>query len=182
MENEKIVVTQKKSTLLLYIICLIFACVFAAWLVFDLEVGDGGARMKLLFSTPLGVAAGKIFFAVFAAVCLYAAAVLTKRLVNPKPLIVADESGITDNSSDIGFIPWSDIKRIYMVTMKHNKLIQVELEIPEKYLYRLSGLARGAAEINMKLGYQPISFSLNGTGKKPDKILAELTALWERNK
>lgn len=182
MENEKIVVAQKKSTLLLYIICLVFACVFTAWLVFDLEVGDGGSRMKLLISTPLGAAAARIFFAVFAVVCLYAAVVLIKRLINGKPLITADESGITDNSSDIGFVPWSDVKRIYLVTMKHNKLIQVELEIPEKYLYRLSGLARGAVGLNMKLGYQPISFSLNGTGKKTDKILAELTALWERNK
>lgn len=182
MKNEKIVVMQKKSVLLLYIICLIFACIFTAWLVFDLEVGDGGSRTEWLFSTPLGAAAGRVIFAVCAVVCLYAAAVLTKRLVNGKPLIIADESGITDNSSDIGFVPWSDVKRIYLATMKHNKLIQVELEIPEKYLYRLSGLAREAVGLNMKLGYQPISFSLNGTGKKPDKILAELTALWERNK
>lgn len=182
MENEKIVVMQKKSVLLLYIICLIFACVFTAWLVFDLEVGDGGSRTEWFFSTPLGAAAGRVIFAVCAVVCLYAAAVLTKRLVNGKPLIIADESGITDNSSDIGFVPWSDVKKIYLATMKHNRLIQVELEIPEKYLYRLSGLAREAVGLNMKLGYQPISFSLNGTGKKPDKILAELTALWERNK
>ena len=60
MENEKIVVVQKKSTLLLYIICLVFACIFTAWLVFDLEVGDGGSRMKLLISTPLGAAAARM--------------------------------------------------------------------------------------------------------------------------
>lgn len=182
MENEKIVVMQKKSVLLLYIICLIFACVFTAWLVFDLEVGDGGSRTEWFFSTPLGAAAGRVIFAVCAVVCLYAAAVLTKRLVNGKPLIIADESGITDNSSDIGFVPWSDVKRIYLATMKHNRLIQVELEIPEKYLYRLSGLAREAVGLNMKLGYQPISFSLNGTGKKPDKFLAEIILLWENNR
>lgn len=182
MENEKIVVAQKKSVLLLYIICLVFACVFTAWLVFNLEVGDGGSRTELLFSTPLGAAAGRVIFAVCAVVCLYATVVLTKRLINGKPLITADESGITDNSSDIGFVPWSDVKRIYLVTTKHNKLIQVELECPEEYLDRLGGFSRKSVELSIKMGYQPISFSLNGTGKKPDKILAELTALWERNK
>lgn len=182
MESEKIIVMQKKSALLLYIISLIFACGFTGWLVFNVEVGDGGSRMKLLLSTPIGVAAAKILFAVCAVVCVYAAVVLAKRLMNAKPLIIADESGLTDNSSTIGFVPWRDVKRIYMVTVKHNKLIQVELAYPEEYLDRLSGLNRKAAELNMKLGYQPISFSLNGTDKNPDKFLADVTALWERNK
>lgn len=182
MENEKIVVMQKRSTLLLYIISLIFACVCMVWLVFNLEAGNGGARTERLFSTPVGVAAGKILFAVCAAVCVYAAVLLSKRLINAKPLIIADESGITDNSSSIGFVPWQDVKRIYMVTMKNNKLIQVELDRPEEYLDRLGGLARKTAELNMKLGYQAVSFSLNGTDKSPDKFLAEITLLWERNR
>lgn len=179
---EKLIVTQKKSVLLLYIICLIFACVFMAWLVFNVEVGDGGSRTERLFSTPLGIAAGRVLFAVCAVICVYAAVILTKRLINAKPIIIADESGLTDNSSDIDFVPWSDVKRIYMVTMKHNKLIQVELECPEKYLYRLSDLSRKAVELNIKLGYQPISFSLNGTDQDPDKFLADITALWESNR
>ena len=91
------------------------------WLVFNLEAGSGGALTEQLFSTPAGVAAGKVLFAVCAVVCLYAAVILTKRFINPKPLIIADESGLTDNSSDIGFVPWRDVKRIYMVIMKHNK-------------------------------------------------------------
>ncbi|MCI9408577.1 MAG: hypothetical protein HFJ89_02040 [Oscillospiraceae bacterium] len=182
MENEKIVVMQKKSILLMCIICLIFSCGFMIWLVFNLETGSGGALTEQLFSTPVGVAAGKVLFAVCAVVCLYAAVILTKRFINPKPLIIADESGLTDNSSDIGFVPWRDVKRIYMVIMKHNKLIQVELECPEKYLYRLSGLSRKAVGLNIKMGYQAISFSLNGTGNNPDKFLAELIKLWERNR
>lgn len=182
MENEKIVVMQKKSTLLLYIISLIFACVLMVWLVFNIEVGDGGSRTERLFSTPLGVAAGRVLFAFCSVVCVYAAVILTKRLINAKPLIIADESGFTDNSTTIGFVPWRDVKRIYMVTMKHNKLIQVEVENHEEYLDRLSGLNRKAAELNMKLGYQPISFSLNGTGRNTDKFLADIILLWERNK
>ena len=121
MENEKIVVMQKKSILLMCIICLIFSCGFMIWLVFNLEAGSGGALTEQLFSTPAGVAAGKVLFAVCAVVCLYAAVILTKRFINPKPLIIADESGLTDNSSDIGFVPGRDVKRIYMVIMKHNK-------------------------------------------------------------
>ncbi|MDE6745750.1 MAG: hypothetical protein K2J72_03820, partial [Oscillospiraceae bacterium] len=94
-------------------------------------------------------------------------------------------SGFPDNSgraNPICFVPWSEVKRIYMVTMKHSKLIQVELTYPEEYLNRMGGLARKAAELNMKLGYQPISFSLNGTGKNPDKFLADMISIWERNK
>lgn len=181
MENEKIIVSQKKSTLLLYIICTVFACVFMIFLVFNVEVSDDG---EWLLSTPFGVAAAKVFFAVCAVLCVYSAVIFIKRLINYKPLIILDESGFTDNSGadPIGFVPWSDVKRIYMVTMKHNKLIQVELAYPEEYLNRMGGLTRKAAELNMKLGYQPISFSLNGTGKDPDKFLADMILIWERNK
>lgn len=183
MENEKIVVSQKKSTLVICIISLFFACIVMIFMIFNVEVGDGGS-MKWFFSTPFGAAAAKVFFAICAVLCVYSAVIFIKRLINYKPLIVVDESGFTDNSSaePIGFVPWSDVKRIYMVTMKHNKLIQVELTYPEEYLNRMGGLARKAAELNMKLGYQPISFSLNGTGKNPDKFLADMISIWERNK
>lgn len=175
--------SQKKSTLVICIISLFFACIVMIFMIFNVKAGDGG-RMKWLLSTPFGAAAAKVFFAVCAAACAYSAVIFIKRLANPKPLIVADESGFTDNSSanSVGFVPWSDVKRIYMVTMKHNKLIQVELTYPEEYLDRMGGLARKTAELNMKLGYQPISFSLNGTGKNPDKFLADMISIWERNK
>lgn len=184
MENEKIIVSQKKSMTLLYIICTAFACIVMIFLVFKVEVGSGGARTQWLLSTPLGVAAAKVLFAVCAALCAYSAVILIKRLANNKPLIILDESGLTDNSGadPIGFVPWRDVKRIYIVTMKHNRLIQVELAYPEEYLNRMSGLTRKAAELNMKLGYQPIGFSLNGTGKDPDKFLADMISIWERNK
>ncbi|MBD5137861.1 MAG: hypothetical protein HDT24_00845 [Ruminococcus sp.] len=184
MENEKIVVSQKKSTLVICIISLAFACVVMIFMIFNVEVGDGGAKTARLLSTPFGVAAAKVFFAVCAVACVYSAVIFIKRLANPKPLIVVDESGFTDNSnsSSVGFVPWRDVKRIYMITMKHGKLIQVELAYPEEYLNRMGGLARKAAELNMKLGYQPISFSLNGTGKNPDKFLADMISIWERNK
>lgn len=184
MENEKIIISQKKSTLLLYIICTAFACIVMIFLVFNVELGSGSGRTELLLSTPFGVAAAKVLFAVCAVLCAYSAIIFIRRLINYKPLIILDENGFTDNSGadPIGFVPWNDVKRIYMVTMKHNKLIQVELAYPEEYLNRMGGLTRKAAELNMKLGYQPISFSLNGTGKDPDKFLADMISIWERNR
>ena len=184
MENEKIIVSQKKSTLVICVISLIFACIVMIFMIFNVKVGDGGAKTDSLLSTPFGVAVVKVFCAVCAVACVYSAVIFIKRLINNKPLIILDESGFTDNSGaePIGFIPWSDVKRIYMVTMKHNKLIQVELAYPEEYLNRMGGLIRKAAELNMKLGYQPISFSLTGTGRDPDKFLADMISLWERNK
>lgn len=185
MENEKIVVSQKKSTLVMCIISSIFSCIVVTFLMFKLELGGGSSRMRWLLSTPFGVVVAKVIFTVSAAACAYSAVIFIKRLINYKPLIIADESGFTDNSggaNPIGFVPWSDVKRIYMVTMKHNKLIQVELAYPEEYLKRMSGFARKAAELNMKLGYQLISFSLSGTDKNPDKFLADMISIWERNK
>ena len=184
MENEKIEVYQKKSTLLQYIVSSIFTCAVMIFMIFTAKVGGGGPRTKMLLSTPAGVEVAKVFFAVCAAFCLYSAVIFIKRLINYKPLIILDESGFTDNSGaePIGFIPWSDVERIYMVTMKHNKLIQVELFHPKQYLNCMGERTRKAAELNMKLGYQPISFSLNGTGKDPDKFLADMISIWERNK
>lgn len=181
---EKIIVSQKKSTLLLYIICTVFACIVMIFMIFNVKVGDGGAKTARLLSTPFGVAVVKVFCAVCAVLCVYSAVIFIKRLINNKPLIILDKSGFTDNSnsSSVGFVSWRDVKRIYMVTMRHNKLIQVELTYPEEYLNRMSGLARKTAELNMKLGYQPISFSLNGTGRNPDKFLADMISIWERNK
>ena len=184
MENEKIEVYQKKSNLVLYIICMIFTCAVMIFMVFTAKVGGGGTRTKMLLSTQGGVVFAKIFFAVCAAFCLYSAVIFIKRLINYKPLIILDESGFTDNSGaePIGFIPWRDIERIYMITWKHNKLIQVELVHPKEYLDRMGRLTRRTAEMNMRLGYQPISFSLTGTGRDPDKFLADMISLWERNK
>ena len=155
MENEKIVVYQKKSSLLLYIICTVFACAVMIFLVFDVKLGGGSSsRTRLMFSTPFGVVAAKVIFAVCAVLCIYSAVI----------------------------VPWRDVKRIYMVRMKHNKVIQMELAYPEEYLNRMTGAARKAAELNMKLGYQIVSFSLNGTGKNPDKFLADMISIWERNR
>ncbi|MDE5859799.1 MAG: hypothetical protein K2H23_05375, partial [Oscillospiraceae bacterium] len=148
-------------------------------------VGDGSStRTRVMLSTTFGVVVAKVLFAVCAVLCVYSAVIFIKRLINNKPLIILDESGFTDNSGadPIGFVPWDDVKRIYMVTMKHNKLIQVELAYPEEYLNRMGGLTRKAAKLNMKLGYQLINFSLNGTGKAPDKFLADMISIWERNK
>ena len=184
MENEKIIVTQKKSTLVICVISLIFACIVMIFMIFNVEVGDGGAKTARLLSTPFGVAVVKVFCAVCAVLCLYSAVIFIKRLINNKPLIILDESGFTDNSGaePIGFIPWRDIERIYMITWKHNKLIQVELVRPKEYLDRMGRLTRRTAEMNMRLGYQPISFSLTGTGRDPDKFLADMISIWERNR
>ena len=185
MENEKIVVYQKKSSLLLYIICTVFACAVMIFLVFDVKLGGGSSsRTRLMFSTPFGVVAAKVIFAVCAVLCIYSAVILTKRLISGKPLLIIDESGFTDssNANSVGFVPWRDVKRIYMVRMKYNKVIQMELAYPEEYLNRMNGAARKAAELNMKLGYQIVSFSLNGTGKNPDKFLADMISIWERNR
>ena len=184
MENEKIEVYQKKSNLVLYIICMIFTCAVMIFMIFNVKVGDGGAKTDSLLSTPFGVAVVKVFCAVCAVACVYSAVIFIKRLINNKPLIILDESGFTDNSGaePIGFIPWRDIERIYMITWKHNKLIQVELVHPKEYLDRMGRLTRRTAEMNMRLGYQPISFSLTGTGRDPDKFLADMISIWERNK
>lgn len=182
MENQQITVYQKKSSTLLYIVSSVFACIFSVYMLFNLKAGDD--ILGFIISTPAGAEIAKVIFGIAAALFAYEAVFFIKRLLDHKPLIIADEKGFTDNRSNrsttpVGFIPWRDVKRIYMVTMRHNKLIQVELTYPEAYLNRLSGMNRKAAEANIKMGYQAICFSLNGTDKNSDKFLAELNALWE---
>ncbi|MDE6594158.1 MAG: hypothetical protein K2K57_13985 [Oscillospiraceae bacterium] len=184
VENEKIVVWQKKSATVLYIAACIFACLIMIVFALNVTVGDGRGLMGRLLSTETGVVIAKIFYAIAAGLCIYGAVFFIKRLTNPKPLIIADEKGFTDSSSasPAGFIPWSDVKNIYMVTLQRNKLIEVELVNSEEYLSRHSGLSRKLAEVNMKMGYQAISLSLGGTDTDPDKFLCDITALWERNR
>ncbi|MDE7293899.1 MAG: hypothetical protein K2N72_05700 [Oscillospiraceae bacterium] len=184
MENEKIIVSQKKSATVLYIAACIFACLIMIDFFLNVSVGDGRGLMGRLLSTETGVVVVKIFYVIAAGLCIYGAVFFVKRLTNPKPLIIADEKGFTDSSSasPAGFIPWSDVKSIYMVTLQRNKLIEVELINSEEYLSRQNGLSRKLAEVNMKMGYQAISLSLGGTDTDPDKFLRDITALWERNR
>lgn len=179
MENQKIVVMPKKSITLILAIAAFFSCAIMVFAVFKFEYGGSG-----LMSTTAGIYAAKIFFLLCAVLFLYASVFHLKRFINPKPLIIADESGFTDssNTNSMGFVPWKDVKNIYIATMQRNRMIQVELIYPDVYLDRLSGAARKAAEFNMKMGYQPISFVMNGTDKNTDEFFADIMTLWEQNR
>lgn len=174
MENEKIVVSPKRSSSLLYAASTAVSClIMLDWVFFS---GSVSGFFKVVFS-------------VAAVVFVYGTVFWIKRFVDPKPLITADESGFTDNSrsDSFGFVPWSDVKDIYIITVnsraffKH-KLIQIELTNTEEYLNRLSAFSRRAAEMNLRMGYQAVCFSLSGTDKDPDKFYEELRTLWEEGR
>ena len=89
---------------------------------------------------------------------------ISKKLADPRPGLIIDGTGITDNTSGIsaGFIPWSDIKEFKTAQVINQKFIMVIVYNPENYIERQTNSAkRNAVTINYKGYGSPVSISAN---------------------
>jgi hypothetical protein len=107
-----------------------------------------------------------------------------KRARSGKDILIVDEKGITDHSSALafGFIPWSDIDRIYIDSSMGNQFLELVLINEEHYLSKLRGLKRQAALANKKLKHQIVCISLNSTGVSPMDLLPSIQELFEQSR
>jgi hypothetical protein len=112
-----------------------------------------------------------VFFGIFAIYAL-------KKLLDKKPALVFNDSGIVDNvsSASAGFIPWSDVVRAEIFELPKHKMLVIKVRDPQKYIARGSALRRSLNKTNYKTVGSPISIYVNLL----EIDVAELASLFKR--
>lgn len=180
MESKLMIEQSKKGTALYIAGALVMAAACAVLTVIDFRKLGNVSAISALIDIPIVyvvlkviLGAGIIFFG-------YAGFILMKRAKNKTILLQADDQGVTDNSSAIsfGFIPWTDVKRVYLGEMMGNVFIELELVDVDKYLSKVGGLKRKSIEMNLKMGHQAVCITLNSTGRNPQEVCTELQRIF----
>ena len=179
--GDKLIIEQNKRGSILYIAGAIIMSVLSAILTFtDFRSMRSIAIIANMINVPIIYAAVKVILFVGIIFFAYIAFYLIRRVNKKDVILQADIKGITDNSSAIslGYIPWTDVKRVYLDQMLDNKFIELELYEADKYLSKISSLKRKTIEVNLKMGHQAVCITLNSTGRDPHEICLELQRLY----
>jgi hypothetical protein len=98
---------------------------------------------------------------------------IVKRALNPKPLLLIAENGITDMStaSSVGFISWEEIQAIKVQKSFTEKFIGITVYDLNKLMKRISLEKQIVIKISLILKYTPISISLNTAELEFDTVL-----------
>lgn len=97
----------------------------------------------------------------FFGICLY---FFANKLKDSKPGLIISDEGITDNAGGLagGLIPWSNIQRIYVMTMYNQKLIMIEVDNPEEYISRQKNfIKKKGMQANYNMYGTPLSITAN---------------------
>lgn len=181
--NEPIIVKQSLKGNILYVFGALLMCVLSLLFVFmDLRVSEG--ILKVITQNDILYIILKIIFVIgflFFGYCFF---FLLKRAKAQKDILIVDEKGITDNSSALafGFIPWSDVEKIYIDSVMGNYFIEIVLKNEENYLQRLKGVKKLLVLANKNMGHQLVCITLNSTGVSPDKLLPKILEKFEQFK
>lgn len=105
------------------------------------------------------------------------AIVLVKKLLDNKPGLIINQTGLTDNSSGVsaGQILWSDIKDISVIEIHRQKLIMLQVKNPQDYIEKqTSDFKRKMMQLNYKMYGTPFSITSNGLKISFDELLSTL--------
>lgn len=119
--------------------------------------------------------------------CVYGAVMNFKNLKSGKPMLEADSGGIHGGSVlMLGFVPWNNVKKIYMKPMSLNgkilEYIEIELFDKDGYINSLSSGDRKTVRLNMSMGHEAASLLVTLLKIDTDELLNDLIYLWERNR
>lgn len=181
--NEPIVVNQNLKGNVSYAIGTLVMCLLSMLLVFmDFRSVKGILNVLaqnniVYFLIKAILAFGFLFFG-------YCFLFVLKKAKRGKDILIVDEKGITDNSSDLafGFIPWTDIDNIYMTSVVGNQFIELVLNNEEPYLQKLSGMKKLAVLANKKMGHQAVCITLNSSGISPEGLFPEILEIFQQAK
>lgn len=98
------------------------------------------------------------------------------------PRIVINESGILDIRRKIGTIPWSDIKRVSIITFNFNPFLCVHLVDMEAFIKAFPSMARNVLKFNELSGISGFSIAFGNLTHTPGDALEYINANIERFK
>ena len=151
-ETAKIEIPICKKTLLLSIVDYIILIVIGFSLLATL------AGQQLIFFPALIKGIGGALILYLGARGIYRT---SKELSYKTIALTIDEHGIFDNSyrSELGLIPWSDIKEIKTEYISAGKSLLIFPENPEKYLNEAEGSKRKLMKKNIRMSGTPLVIS-----------------------
>ena len=128
----------------------------------------------------LYVAFGSVFFAVCVLYILY-------RLIKPRDVLVIASDGFTDASSSgsVGFVPWSNVERIYIGKVKiprarpDEEFICVTLHNTEAVLSELPSYKRFGMEFNISAGNAPIMIGFRLASESIETVFPMMQEYYE---
>lgn len=173
---------QKSEDIKLLIICVVFAAVCVYIGLFE-DYGKLGGLVGRLLSTAVGGLLVRVIMLAAAILCIAAFVIILRHSLKGKPVLIADENGVTDNgaAASAGItVHWDNIKRIYIGEYQTQKFIELELNDTESYLRTLPPSKLKNAKMYMRIGHQPICITLVGTTVLPEDVLPDLMRLWEK--
>lgn len=166
--DKNIVVKQTRKGNFFYICAALGMSLLYLFLLF-LDIGTilQSRLLQVLFRVIM--AFGFFFFAC----CSF---FIIKRALSGKNILTVTADGITDNSSALafGFIPWSDMERIYLDSFMKNKFIEIQVKNEEAYISRFRGIRKWVVLANRRMGHQAVCITLNSSGVSPQKLLVKL--------
>jgi hypothetical protein len=137
-------------------------------LVASLGFVVGGVIMLLVSHRALDRLAGIASIAFFGACTL----LLAKELVDARPRLVIDDSGVFDRTLLVGIIAWDDIVDAEVVTIARQQLIALRLRDPKKYTARLGPVHQRLVTLNEKMGHQPLNLKVGALDVDPHTLAA----------
>jgi len=151
MTTEPIIIPLHKGKLVSFLLGTAFLTIIGIWvLLFDRDINSS---LKYGVGLPVTLFFGAIAITYFI------------KYRSNKPGIVIDDNGITDNASGVsaGFIPWADVKRIYISNVATQEFVMIEVSNPKHYITRQPNLLkRMMMWANWKSWGTPITITANG--------------------
>ena len=175
--NDRIEIALSKVKLILALLGSIVFVLLGFWLIVN-----PGRFESTVFSNHTFIFVAGILATAFFGFCGF---YISKKLADPKPGLIIDHKGITDNTSGIsaGFIPWSDIKEFKTAQVINQKFIMVIVYNPENYIERqTNSIKKNAVTINYRSYGSPVSISANALKCNFSELERILQTEFEKNK
>ncbi|MGA2541133.1 MAG: STM3941 family protein [Verrucomicrobiota bacterium] len=98
------------------------------------------------------------------------ALVFVWQLLDARPRLIIDDSGVFDRSLGVGVIPWSQIVDAYPRTITSSSFVCLVLHQACPFLSRLPSRRRAFAKLNRQLGFTDFSINLSGLAVDPAEV------------
>jgi len=165
-EDEKVIELSKTKLRLLVAGSMIFV-IMGLWMVLH---DSSQIAYQRPYNSPVltyGIGtAGILFFG-------FCGAAGIRKLLDKKPGLILNSSGIHDNSSAVAarFVPWSEVIGFSIFEMQKQKTLVIIVREPERYIEAGGAFKRMLNRMNYKMCGSPVAISANSLNLGFDELL-----------
>lgn len=174
-DDRQVVLLSKGKNLGLLLIGIMFVAI-GFWM---LSIPDADIEAQRRFNSPWLVHGLGWVSVIFFGLC---SLVAVRNLFSPRPGLVLDREGLTDQSSGlaVGFVPWRDIAGLEPCVIQGQKMLVVLLKNPQAYVDKGGPLRRQLYRMNLGLVGSPFAISSNSLKLGFDELVVLCTRYYEK--